>query len=69
MTETPEPGGQQQRRRRVLQLTDEELKNLQISNDQIVADLAGHHHHDDSVEEPEPTEPEPTEPEPFPPFE
>jgi hypothetical protein len=48
-----------QRRRGVLRLTDEQLRNLQLSSDQLDLLAAGHHHHDDSDEGPvEPEEPE-----------
>jgi hypothetical protein len=53
MTEQPTSSGSP-RRRRVLHLTDDELKGLQLSDDQLAsANLAGHHHHDDSADEPQ----------------
>ena len=37
-------------RRRVLHITDEELKNLQLQPNQIIdIEAVGHHHHDDSA--------------------
>ena len=51
--------GSGQRRRGAVRLTDEQLKNLQLSSDQLDLLNAGHHHHDDSTDEPEPEEPKP----------
>ncbi len=52
MAEQPTSSGGSKRRPRVLHLTADELKRLQLTEDQLAdANLVGHHHHDDSADE------------------